>query len=193
MKTEQHYRNAFEMFLDGDNRKFEIKKEEYRTSYLAKLDDRLYRIAKFKDIEEDYAEILTTEDSAHEIPVEIWVEIIHDVHKKSDFHFYLTNGIDSDDLQRINLAISLSTISDDPRASFWNALDGQLYGRAIFAAAKTMNIKILAEEIVGHLVENGLDYLNAFQDGVFEEIDLNDDEDPEADIFYIYTVEDLWD
>jgi len=94
------------------------------------------------------------------------------------------------ELDELSTAITVSNCSNSAIA-FWNILDNSNYGTleaAIICATEAFGANRLSQELTDQITDNGIEYLNQFQYGIFEEVCLNKDSG-NSNTFYIYNVD----
>jgi hypothetical protein len=183
------YIKAFKQSFELNDNQFEIKQEYEDGSYISKVADTVYKISSYNDIVNYCKNMLISVHEGMHIPIELWIEIVDDIHKDSEFHSSLLYNIKpTDNIAILNLAFTLASISHNPISSFWQTLynfdEIELYPNAIISAAAIQGISNLSISLANLMIDSGEEYFTELQDGIFEIVELDENED-----FYIYTID----
>ena len=161
---------------------------------IAKFDGATYRIDSSYDIDLLAKEMLTDSESAFQIPLYIWLEIAENVHLESEFIVNITSKLSGkDEFEKLYLALKISDRSSAAAIVFWNCIysmdDIDLYSKSIVAAANTYVLEDIVHELSTELVANGHSLLNQLVEGMFDIVDLYENDESDHGIFYIYSVD----
>lgn len=188
------YVKAFEKFSNSEHDKFEIKEYWENGPALTNYCGKVYRVDSTEDMYNHIKNSLTVIDSAMHLPLSLWIEVAEEVHLVPEFTERLIVELGGpEEFSNLNLAFNLSRHASNSANVFWNTLysldDIELYPKAIIAASQTYNFESMLEEVMELMISEGVNVFNQMQDGVFETIDLNEDDASDESIFYIYTVD----
>jgi hypothetical protein len=191
----EHYKNLYGKYSNVSKKAFEIKLSYENGPYLINHNETIYELSSFSDLKQQLVDSLSSPEGAMMIPVSLWVDVCEEVHKESKFHKKILRSIDDDkEVSYLNLAINLSIISNNPIRSFWYTLhdldDIGLYAKAIVAASEVYDKGEIASELTELYIENGSNLLTEMQNGIFDEIFSESEEDnAEEESYYIYEVD----
>lgn len=187
-----NYENAFTTLFGCGKSDFEIKENWENGPMLVKYNNLIYRIENGYDIDKQVEGMLTDFEEAKNIPINQWVEIAEDVHIAEEFYKNLLPSLNSNEYQNLNLALNIS-ITTKSTMSFWYTIhevdELELYPKAILAAAKTYDLRAMMDELSQLLILNGFELLNEMQNGIFETIDIDESDNTNNSLFYIYNVD----
>src|SRR5690606_34603053 len=114
------------------------------------------------------------------------------VHLEPDFYRNLLLELSEKEKNKLNLAISISSKTDDKIKTFWHTLyqfeNGTLYAKAIVAASQFYDFKSLKEELVDLFIAEGNNLLNQIHGGIFEIVDMDETSHRQGNTFYIFNV-----
>ncbi|GAB3197085.1 hypothetical protein ABID22_002229 [Pontibacter aydingkolensis] len=195
--TAGDYAKAFAKLFNCTTEHFEIVQKYHDGPYLVKYQDDVYEINSVDDISNKVEAYLTDPDWAALLPVELWIDVAEEVHYEAEFYIRLFHSLDEKERATLTQLLTISQVTKDPIDSFWRLLnnlgDFDLYPKAVIAACKTYPLQEMMLDLEEQLVVNGDSYLNELQGGIFETVDLleEDEDNDECQLFYIFSVSDV--
>lgn len=183
------YKRVFENSSIYHGGTFEIKKEPYEEGRIfIKNDDFIFRIASTKELRSEFEEYLESCDIP-EIPLEIWVDAIGNIHTEKVFMENLISKLgDKEEFESLNIAINLSNHASKSPIVFWGILyeiisEYKLYFIAVDAAIEIQNKEALLDKITDLMIDEGETYLNELRDGIYLSYEFSNK------MFHIYNVD----
>jgi hypothetical protein len=176
-----------------------LKKEspeiEYEKSYwgvLAKHDECMYRIVSYGEMRTRMIELLTLKYEA-EIHIELdWIiEIAEGVHR--EYAFYEALNLSEKDDELFFKIFDISDRYDNSDEVFWKQIDSKanhLLGELMCAVAKVWDLDSCADELQEIMIHN--EAFLEIQGGLNEVVTL-DEETENADVFFIFQVDEGFD
>lgn len=131
-------------------------------------------------------------DAALHINIHTWIRATKNTILIERFLPTLVDKLNADEADILHLALIINSYTIDKYETFWKALvkidkRGELLGKAIVSAREVYSGFGLLDDLTELTIMNGINDLNMLQDGIFETIDVDDDEMPE---FVIYSITD---
>jgi hypothetical protein len=178
-------------------KKEDIEVRTIEESYcIIKAEDKVFRVDSEESMESICRNILSDPFSAQDIPLNICLELMDGIELEADFLFDVIANMHINEkkekIESLGLALNMANFSKEKMPTFWKALyetqDFDLYGRFIVEAAKMSNMDELMLDLFSLITADGINQFNQLEDGVFEEIILNEDTKEEA-MFFIYSLD----
>jgi hypothetical protein len=163
---------------------------------IVKAEDNIFRVDSEESMESICRNILSDPFSAQDIPLNTCLELMDGIELEADFLFDVIANMHINEkkekIESLGLALNMANFSKEKMPTFWKALyetqDFDLYGRFIVEAAKMSNMDELILDLFSLITADGINQFNQLEDGVFEEIILNEDTKEEA-MFFIYSLD----
>lgn len=156
--------------------------------------DNGYKISTREILREDVEFQLTDKDAAHHIDFWCWIEVTRNTVTMNRILGPLVKTIqDSEQAKKLLIAVGLGSYTDDTEVAFWEILaridkEGDLLGNAMVITAQVYDGPGFIDDLTDLQIMYGHRVYNIFEDGIFETIYLEDDNDDYPE-FYIYSAE----
>jgi len=192
------YEAAFKKHFNVSVNDFEVKPREGKGPVIIKFNDEFYEVDKYSDLRGYAKELLTNDILAMHLPVDIWLDIAEDVHLSPKFILNLMSELDGkDEYELLSLALNISNSVSQDSEVFWQCLfnldDVGLYPKAIVAASITYDLETMVDELIEAIISYPEHLISHMDGDFFEPIYLNEQEESDENVFYIYNVEPtLW-
>ncbi|HET9505246.1 MAG TPA: hypothetical protein VFO93_17010 [Hymenobacter sp.] len=188
-----HYHEAVRQHFGWAPSDYELLENWPDGPALVKHGDNVYRVDNAHDINEQARLMLTSKDEAMHIPAAWANELFEDAYVRPAFY---PRFLDAMELPRAQALVELQyvlavyqTVKEGP-ATFWETVEALddigLYPAALVAAAEVFDLEALVGELAEFLYTDGENYLSEMQDGIFESISINEEDETDNSIFYIY-------
>lgn len=194
----EQYQAAFKKLINNESADFEIKEYWEKGPMLVFYNNEVFRVDSASDMYNHIKELLTDEESAKFVPLEHWIDVAEYVHLEEEFIKELVNKSSSkEEIENLNYAINISNHASKSASVFWELIfmldDLALYPKAIIAACKTYDLECMIDELMEYLIEDGENMFNEMKGGMFECINLDDENEEnittDDGLFYIYNVD----
>lgn len=155
-----------------------------------------YEMRSDYDIEVFVMECLSHIDSANLLPVDAISEVAEDCMRRELFYDSLLYMLE-DNQEQHDLSFALSIYNATlNQYLFWSILykcdSPYLYGKAVLSIINAFEFYVVADEIIELITFGGMGNFNELQDGIFEIINLNEDDEKNFDdynpCFFLYSV-----
>ncbi|MDD4416220.1 MAG: hypothetical protein PHI70_05500 [Proteiniphilum sp.] len=165
---------------------------------LVSYNNEVFRVDSASDMYNHIKELLTDEESSKFVPLGYWINVAEYVHQEDEFIEELVKNLFlKEEIEYLNYAINISNHASGSASVFWDVLykldDLNLYPKAIIAACKTYDLECMIDELMEYLIADGENMFNEMIDGVFECINLDDENEENMTnddvLFYIYNVD----
>jgi hypothetical protein len=191
-KDEKLFTASFLQLFDGKREDIDLKVLIPGQSALIMHKDQVYQIDTVEKLKSDVREMLSDRDLAQLIRLDLWTEIIGEVHASPDFYIELIHAVeDLDSLTLLNLVLNITAVSERPVVAFWHSLRGLdrtgiVFGNALVAGAKQRGIAGLANDLYGLNIDHSSIPSGQQDDGIFEYIFVTDAKSDTVEL-YLYS------
>jgi hypothetical protein len=192
------YQTVFKKHFNVSENDFELKPLQEAGPVIIKFNDEFYEVVKYSDLRGYAKELLTNDLLAMYLPVDIWLDLAEDIHLSPKFILNLMDELDGkEEFELLSLALNISNSVSQDSEVFWQCLynldDVGLYAKAIVAASITYDLETMVDELIEAIISYPEHLISQMDGDFFETIYLNEQEESDENVFYIYNVEPiLW-